>query len=193
MQLVQFSFQTLQIKKLCFPKYHMLNVHISFLEGSLNTGNSATGTCTSTHRLPTAHCRASQQFKLVCSSRIYHLSEEWLFIAEERPHALRPLNPSFSQIVDRWSWSSITIVNSRSLPQIVIFNDHGSFKPINDHDRKLKKRRSRIVVVANDRRSSDRLRQRNAHAIFDRKLYMCHQSYLFVTSIMKKFIVDRYH
>ena len=75
-QLVQFSFQTLQIKKLCFPKYHMLNVHISFLEGSLNKGNSATGACTSSHRLPTAHCRASQQFKLVCSSRIYHLSEE---------------------------------------------------------------------------------------------------------------------
>ena len=84
---------------------------------------------------------------------------------EERPHALRPLNPSFSQIVDRWSWSSITIVNSRSLPQIVIFNDHGSFKPINDHDRKLKKRRSRIVVVANDRRSSDRLRHRRPQIV----------------------------
>ena len=90
---------------------------------------------------------------------------------EERPHALRPLNPSFSQIVDRWSWSSITIVNRGSLPQIVLFNDHGSFKPINDHDRKLKKRRSRIVVFANDRRSSlspttaDRFRHRRSQIV----------------------------
>ena len=67
---------------------------------------------------------------------------------------LRPLNPSFSTIVDRCWWSSITIVNRGSLPQIVLFNDHGSFKLNNDHDRKLQKRRSRIVVVANDRRSS---------------------------------------
>ena len=87
--------------------------------------------------------------------------------SEERPHALRALNPSFSTIVDHWSRPSITIVNRGSLPQIVLFNDHGSFKPINDHDRKLKKRRSRIVVFANDRRSSlspttaDRFRRRS--------------------------------
>ena len=98
---------------------------------------------------------------------LWNFGSGWItsLTSEEQPHALRPLNSSFSQIVDRWSWSSITIVNSRSLPQIVIFNDHGSFKPINDHDRKLKKRRSRIVVVANDRRSSDRFRHRRPQIV----------------------------
>ena len=73
--------------------------------------------------------------------------------SEERPHALRPLNPSFSTIVDRCWWSSITIVNRGSLPQIVLFNDHGLFKPNNDHDRKLQNRRSRIVQTQKRSRS----------------------------------------